>query len=276
MDDTQFAARPCEGGWGIAYASSLLVAIVMTVASAIGLLNSDQNYPTDWLRQTALANDVANLVIGLPILLASVWSAWRGKKIGALLWPGALMYALYNYLAYAFVMPVSWVYLAYLVLIVLIAYTIIGIVAGIDAERVKESLDGRVPIRLSAGVLMVLGGLIFLRLFYVIGSALAGSAEMPVTDLAVLLPDALLSPAWVIGGLLLWRRKPLGYVAGLGLLFQTTMLFIGLILVLFLQPVLNDAPFSLADVIVVAIMGSISFVPTGLYLRGVVRSGSPP
>ena len=28
----------------------------------------------------------------------------------------------------------------------------------------------------------------------------------------------MLAPAWVIGGVLLWRREPLGYVTGLGLL----------------------------------------------------------
>ena len=76
----------------------------------------------------------------------------------------------------------------------------------------------------------------------------------------------------IIGGLLLWRREPLGYVAGAGLLFQASMLFIGLIAVLLLQPLLTAAPFPLTDTIVVFAMGLVCFVPFALFLRGVVST----
>jgi hypothetical protein len=71
---------------------------------------------------------------------------------------------------------------------------------------------------------------------------------------------------------LLWRKQALGYVAGAGLLFQTSMLFVGLILVLLLQPLLTNAPFALADVLVVLAMGLIAFIPFGLFLRGLARA----
>ena len=66
-------------------------------------------------------------------------------------------------------------------------------------------------------------------------------------------------------------------MAGLGLLFQGSMLFIGLIIFLLLQPLLTTAPFVLVDVVVVFIMGLICFVPFALYVRGVVsnRNSSP-
>lgn len=70
---------------------------------------------------------------------------------------------------------------------------------------------------------------------------------------AVLAADFLTIPAWIIGGALLWRRRPLGYVAGAGLLFQASMLFVALIIVLLAQPVLTGSPFALADVIVIAL-----------------------
>ena len=46
---------------------------------------------------------------------------------------------------------------------------------------------------------------------------------------------------------MLWRRTELGYVAGLGLLFQASMLFIGLIAFLLLRPLLSTVPFDLGD-----------------------------
>jgi hypothetical protein len=61
-------------------------------------------------------------------------------------------------------------------------------------------------------------------------------------------------------------------VAGLGLLFQASMLFVGLIFLLLLQPFLTAAPFAPVDVIVVSILGLICFVPLGLFARGVVNA----
>jgi hypothetical protein len=50
------------------------------------------------------------------------------------------------------------------------------------------------------------------------------------------------------------------------------MLFIGLIMLLLLQPALTDAPFVLTDVITVSVMGLICFIPFGLFVRGVFSS----
>ena len=71
--------------------------------------------------------------------------------------------------------------------------------------------------------------------------------------------------------MLLWRGRPLGYVAGSGLLVQASMLFAGLILVLLLAPVLTGAPFAPVDVLVVAVMGSICFVPCGQFLTALAQ-----
>lgn len=57
------------------YISSLVVVLLMTVASLAGLLYPDQLYPTEELQQSFMATDVVNLFIGLPILLGSIWFA---------------------------------------------------------------------------------------------------------------------------------------------------------------------------------------------------------
>lgn len=78
------------------YVASLVIAVLMTVASLLGLLYPERLYPTEALQQSFLATDVVNLVIGLPILLGSMGLARRGKLLGLLLWPGALFYVLYH------------------------------------------------------------------------------------------------------------------------------------------------------------------------------------
>ena len=89
-------------------------------------------------------------------------------------------------------------------------------------------------------------------------------------DIGVAIADLILSTLLFIGGFLLFRRRPLGYVSGMGLLFATSALFIGVILVVLLQPILTTAPFVLEDLIVLFGMGLICLIPTGLFLRGVV------
>jgi len=63
-------------------------------------------------------------------------------------------------------------------------------------------------------------------------------------------------------------RKELGYVTGLGMLFQGSMLFIALIIFLLLQPFLTTAPLAIADIVVIFTMGLICFIPFALFVRG--------
>ena len=259
------------------YVLSVIIVLLMTAASVAGLLVRATVYPTDELVQAFVPNDVVTLLVGLPILLGSMWLAQRGRQIGLLLWPGALFYVLYNYLVYVLAMPFGAAFLLHVVLLLLSAYTLIALLASIDGSAVQQQLDGSVPERVAGGILAGLGLLFALRAAAVMIGALASQAAMVDTEVALNVTDMTIGPALVIGGVSLWRRMEFGYVTGLGLLFQTSMLFIGLIIVLLVQPFLTDAPFALFDVIVVLIMGLISFVPFALFVRGVASGhGSSP
>ena len=276
-DQARNASLPVKHSLTLIYALSFIIAILMAAASVAGLLCQTSVYPTDELLQSFLPNDVANLLIGLPMLLASMWLTRRGKLIGLLFWPGALFFVLYNYIVYIFAMPLNLAFLAHLVLVMLSVYTLIGLLASIDGKVVQQRLTGEVPERLAGGVLAGLGLLFFLLVIGAIVQALISQTPLTETELALHIADFLITPAWVVCGVLLWQRKAFGYVAGLGLLFQASMLFIGLIIVLLLQPFLTAAPFSLVDVVVIFAMGLICFIPFALFIRGVVsnRTSSP-
>ena len=276
-DQKQSASLPVKHNLTLIYALSFIIAILMAAASVAGLLCQTSVYPTDELLQSFLPNDVANLLIGLPMLLASMWLTRRDKLIGLLFWPGALFFVLYNYIVYIFAMPLNLAFLAHLVLVMLSVYSLIGLLTSIDGKVVQQRLTGEVPERLAGSVLAGLGLLFFLLVIGAIVQALISQTPLAETELALHVADFLITPAWVICGVLLWQRKAFGYVAGLGLLFQASMLFIGLIIVLFLQPFLTSASFSLVDVVVIFAMGLICFIPLVLFMRGVVsnRNSSP-
>jgi hypothetical protein len=260
---------PIKVRLSLVYTASFIIALLMTIASVAGFRYRAIIYPTDELVQTFVSNDVVNLFIGLPILLGSMWLTWRGKLIGLLFLPGALFFVLYNSIAYAFALPPNWAFPLHLTLVMLSTYTLAALVASIDGKVVQQRLGDAVPERFAGGVLAGLGLLFLLRAIGVMVNALVSGTLLTKTELAVNVADFLTTPAWVIGGILLWQRKELGYVTGLGLLFQGSMLFIALSLFLLLQPLLTDAPFALADAIVILVIGSICFIPFALFVRGV-------
>jgi hypothetical protein len=251
---------------------SLLLALILTLVSAAGILYSNAIYPTAEQLQTFMANDVVNLVIGLPVLLVSIWLADRGKLLGPLVWLGALLYVLYNYIAYLFGIPFSWITLAYLALVVLSAYLMFALLKNIDRKAVQRQLSGAVPVKLAGWILVVFGVFFLFRAISIISGAAVNQAPLPLSEIGVLIADLVVSTAWIAGGIALLRDMALGYVSAPGLLFAASMLFIGLIFFLLLQPVLTGAPFALIDVLVVFVMSLICFIPTALFIRGVISS----
>ena len=219
-----------------------------------------------------MPNDVVNLLIGAPILLGSMWFTHRGRLIGLLFWPGALLYVFYNYVVYLFAMPFNSFFLLYISLVTLSVYSLIGLIANIDGTSVKGQLHGHVPERLAGGVIFGLGLLFLIRVIAMMILTIFNDAGIDRIELAVLIADFLISPALIIGGILLWRQKALGYVSGTGLLFQLSMLFIGLIMFMLLQPLITAVPFNLIDVAVVFIMGLVCFIPFGLFLKGIISA----
>lgn len=266
---------PIKRNLKLVYILSFIIAGLMTVASIAGILFRSMIYPTDELLGTFISNDAVNLLIGLPITLGSTFLAIRGKLIGLLFWPGALFFVLYNYMIYVLSMPFNLAFLLHLTLVTLSVYTIIILIASIDGKKIQQRLAGAVHERIAGGILIGMGFLFLLQVVGVMVNSLANQTPVTGTELATHVSDFLISPALIIGGTLLWRHKELGYVSGLGLLFQASMLFIGLIVFLIIQPFLTSTPFLLFDVLVVLIMGLICFIPLTLYVRGIVVEDNP-
>src|SRR5690349_24647551 len=128
-----------------------MIALVVTVVSVAGLLDGPRLYPSLDTQSLPLfvGQDVLNLLVGLPLLLGALWLVRRGALSGLLLWPGALFYVLYDYGYYVLGAPFNLFFLAYLALMTLSAYTLIGILRSTDARAVRDRLADCVPHRLT-------------------------------------------------------------------------------------------------------------------------------
>jgi len=267
-EGTPAASLPITRRLTIVYALSLIIAALMAVASILGLMYQTALYPTEELRNWLVANDIFNLVVGVPLLLVSMWLARRGKLIGLLLWPGALFYVLYVYVAYVIGAPFGALFLLHLLLATMGAYSLMGLVASIDGETVRQRLEGIVPARTTAVILLALGALILLREIALVFTAVTSQVPVPPPELAQWIDDFAVALPVLFGvGVELWRRRALGYVGGGGLLLAYGVLSLSLIPTMVLASTID-----VGGIVVVAIMAAICFVPFGFFVRGSIRS----
>lgn len=257
--------------WKLDYLISGAAALLMTIASAAGIVFQSSIYPTEEFVESFVTNDFVNLIVGLPVILVVMWLAHRGRLAGWLFWPGALFYIAYNYLVYLFSMPLNAFYVFFPLIVGLSMWGIFRIMGKLDGEAITGQLEGKMPARLGGGVLALLGAGFLLRAVGVLVST-AQAGELTATVVGLNLSDTILSLVWIIGGVALWRRTQLGYTIGGGLLYQGSMLFVALILLIIVQPLVIGGEVAWVDVIVLAVMSLVVLIPFGMFVKGIARA----
>ena len=286
------AGLPVTRDLRVAHAFSLLVAALIAVVSAAGwVFGYTRLYGVDpkiaamvtpgiggLLIPGFQALDLFNLVVGLPILIGSLWLAARGSLTGLLVWPGALFYVLYTYALYLVGAPFNALFLVYVGLVVVSVYTAIGILASVDGELVRHRLAGSVPARTIGGVLIVLAMLTLAQDGRgAVLSTLTGDGSVDPGAHGVWIADLVIEvPSMLIGGVLLWQRQPLGYVAGAGLLLQFGMMPIGLAASLALKGLLSATARDVATIAGLLVFSAVAFVPLVLVVRGAASQPGRP
>ncbi|MBI9043183.1 MAG: hypothetical protein JEZ06_01785 [Anaerolineaceae bacterium] len=215
---------------------SWILAGLMTTLSIIGLTFQSQIYPSNELVKSFVANDAVNLLVGLPVLAFALILTIRRQLLGLLFWPGALFYVFYTYLVYLFAMPFNLNYLFYIVILSLSVWLSFRVINTMDGEYIQHNLRGMVKTRPGAGALIILGFGFAIRALIQIGSGLNNKVALTGSEMALNTSDLILSLAWIICGLALWRQTPLGFLTGGGLLYQGSMLFVGVIVVILIHP----------------------------------------
>lgn len=251
-----------------AFLLSLIIAITTIFVALAGLVYKDLFYPTNILLRTFVPNDVANLVLGLPLLVLSLFFAQRGKLIGYLCLPGALFYLLYAYIPYLLAVPFSILFLPYLLIVSLSSCTIIYLIAGMNVEIVKQKLEGKAPARLSGGILFGFAILIIIRQVALITAALIKQSPVEMIEISVWISDlAVACPALMAVSLSLWKGKSLGYLAGAGFLLSYGILVVGLIIVIISQAHYTQSSVNISDIAVLVIMAAICFWPFTFFAK---------
>jgi hypothetical protein len=195
--------------------TTILLAVMLTQALT-GLLFQTAYRDVDWIRATWFGNDGVTLVVAVPLLFVGLVCTARGSVRGLLLWLGLIGYAVYNYAFYLFGTALNAFFLMYVVALVLAVGLLILALSHVDATRVADSFRPTVPVRLIGGFLVFVGsGLASVWIAVWAAHVFAGRptpVEPEAFKLVAALDLSLMVPALTLGGILLWRRKPWGYV----------------------------------------------------------------
>lgn len=216
---------------------SVLLAVLAFIGSLIGIVFEDAVYGQEtpnWAAQ-AVGQDVANL-IAFPVLVLLALAARRGSLRAYLAWAGLVAYSVYTYAIYAFTVHFGPLFLLWVVVLGLSIYTLIGGVTRLDPARVRASFRGQAPVRSTAGLLIAIGVLFgALWLSEIIPATLAGTIPPALADTGLVanpvhvLDLAVLLPAAVLAGVLVAKRRALGYLLAPVVLMATVVLAVGIV-----------------------------------------------
>jgi hypothetical protein len=215
----------------ITWATALLTALVGGTAAA-GVFGG-ATYPHEtasWAAQ-GKGQDAADLLIALPCLIASAVFAIRGSLRALLIWLGIDLYFIYSYVIYAFFLHFGPLFPAYVATLGVSFYSFALAWRAVDRGKAAAELGPRTPVRFAGGLLLVFAsGFAWLWLSEIVPNVIAGTAPRSLAEagLAVnpvhVLDLAFALPAMALAGILLLKRRPMGYLlAGVMLSFSAAM-----------------------------------------------------
>ena len=188
----------------------------MVAQSELGLLLRDHYRDAAWIETTWLGNDWVTLVVVVPLLVLSFELAARGSIRGLLLLAGVFAYAFYNYSYYLLGAALNVFFPLYVCAVLTSAAGLIAFGARIDPRAVAARFRPDAPAHLagiyfvSVGLALAVVWLMFWAHHVFLGQPTP--IEPEAFKLVAALDTVLIVPALVIGGTLLLRRHPWGYV----------------------------------------------------------------
>lgn len=165
--------------------------------------------------------DWVDLAVVAPLLAMAAVSTLRGSRVFALLLAGTLAYVGYSFVLYAFFMHFGPLFLLYAAGFGLSFYALGEIVFALRSGDVRDWFAPDAPVRVAGSAALVLGVMFYALWLLEIVPSLAGGMMLKsavdnglITNPIEILDLGIVLPAFILGGLALIRRRPLGYWLG--------------------------------------------------------------
>jgi hypothetical protein len=218
--DARPPAAPPSAPQLAAYVLSALAALLMAVASVVGVAVRGFYPDIPWAAEAFRGGDLVNLLVGTPLLVTAMVVAARGSHRAILVWAGALGYTMYTYAYVVFGADFNALFLVHVVILSSAIWALICLFATTDIRMLATSFDSRTPARavavLLGGTAVTLAGLwSYSSLRQAVTGRLPGGAAPPAALHMVYATDLTFFVVPLgVATVLLWRRTAWGYVLG--------------------------------------------------------------
>ncbi len=190
-----------------------------------GVYRHDSTFVAALFRGT----DVITLFVSVPLLLGSYWLHRRGSMRASIFMIGMLTYFLYVGVTYTFSAIFNSMFLVYVTLFAASLFATILALTTFDSEALSARLSTGVPQR-GMAIFMIIAGLgtLMLWLSELIAPLMNGTAPANLGPYTTMFThgfdSAVITPATVLTGIYLLRKKSLGYLLVAPLLILCTLI----------------------------------------------------
>lgn len=180
------------------------------------------------------AADWVTLFLAIPLLVISFVMYRRGSLRGGLLLSGTLAYYLYNYTSMGFGAAYNNMFLAYTLIFAASLYGLILALLSFDLETLPSHFKPGLP-RKGMGIFLIVSGVILSLIWLaltIIPALLAGKAPPEAyyytTFTTGIIDIGMVAPALLLGGVLIRRGTPFGYLLASTMVIFTSVLGVNL------------------------------------------------
>ena len=131
---------------GVAYWLSGALAVAAALSALLTYLVSDVLRGPAVMNGSARGAALVVLVVGVPVLACSLVLARRGSAIAVVTWLAAVGFLLYNALMFVFATPVNRLFLLYLVMLSLAAWSAGTLLWHTDTQALGRLIPARAPV----------------------------------------------------------------------------------------------------------------------------------
>lgn len=187
------------------------------------------SHDTSFVAALFKGTDAITLFVSLPLLLVGYLSYRRGSLRGSIFLIGMLLYFLYIGVTYTFSVIFNSLFLVYTALFSASLFATIIALTTFDAQYLASKVTSNMPHRGIAIFMFVAGlGTMMLWLSELIAPIMTGQAPANLGPYTTMFThgfdSAVITPATVVTGIYLLKRKPLGYLLAAPLLILCTII----------------------------------------------------
>jgi len=245
----------------------LLVVSLSIISVAGGFFPGTYERDSASMAAQGIGQDLVDLFLGIPLLIASFISAARGNRKARLLYAGILFYFMYSFIIYCFGVHFNRFFLFYCLTLTLSLYAFILVMSGFIKDDVGEWFTYSPARGVSVYIFFIAIVFYGLWLKSIIPATISNTVpvELIENDFLVnpvhVIDLAFALPGLILGSVLLWKKQAMGYViASVSLVFMIFLSIALAAMVIMLKVHEISEDFTIALVFAVLSVSSLVFL----------------